>query len=153
MDDKSAEIAAYNARAEELRDLIARGELDEEGKALARQELREMVVRNDKGHCLVSMNPLGKEKGVQSRVVTLQAQMEEAIRRNTPVEDLQEVVQTMVGLAKSGDVKAGKVVMDAFVAKPRHVQEDVSSGSSKIQITINNPSAEGQPVIIEGTES
>lgn len=140
----------YEARVDEIKALIANGELDDDDIEAARAELAAICPREG-GRLLTTANPLGKKKGVQNRVVVLQARMEEAIRANVAVEDLQDVVQSLVDLAKAGDIKAAKVVMDSFVAKPRHVQDDVSSGTKQINIQINNASGEpGEVKTIKG---
>lgn len=149
---KSASIANYLSRAEELRTLHQNGELDAEAEEQARQELAQMIPRDERGRLLAGGYPLGKKKGVQNRVVVLQAQIEEAVRNAVSPNDIRDVVAKMVDLSKAGNEKAAKIIMDAFMAKPRHVQEDVSSGASQIQIVINNTSEEGVSITGESNE-
>lgn len=92
--------------------------------------MTEIVERNELGQFPkgVSGNPLGRPKGKKNIITTLKQDLEIAIRENLSVQDVQNVVKSMLAEALNGNVGAGKLILDKVLSNAKEAEEDKEMG-------------------------
>jgi len=106
------------------------------------------VVRNEKGQFVkgVSGNANGRPKGTKNHLVALKQDLEIAVRENLQPGDIQDIVNSMVHMAKGGDVSAAKLILDKVIS-PAKVEQETEERDETLVVRIENvsfkmPSAE-----------
>lgn len=101
--------------------------------------MTEVSERNDKGQFVKgqSGNPEGRPKGKKNQLTILKQDLEIAIRENVKVQDVQDVVNKMLDLAKAGNVGAAKLVLDKVITNARD-SEDVQDGNTGFTFIVKN---------------
>lgn len=92
-----------------------------------------------------SGNPNGRPKGRKNYLTELQQNLEIAVRENIKSEDVVSIVKTMVAMAKEGDVKAAKLILDKVIPNAAP-QEDGGGDNGGITIRIENATLLAAPV-------
>jgi hypothetical protein len=86
----------------------------------------------------VSGNPNGRPKGSKNKITALKENAELLLREASTEQDLKEVYQMALTLAKAGDRSMIKLVLELNMSKG--TSQDTSTGAEKVQININGPS-------------
>ena len=89
----------------------------------------------------VSGNPKGRPKGKKNVITTLKQDMEIALRENLTVEDVQNVVKSMLAEALKGNVGAGKLILDKVMSNAKE-SEDEKESSGGLKVVIENATFE-----------
>ena len=84
-----------------------------------------------------SGNPNGRPKGSKNELTELKQELEIAVRRSLPPEQLIRIVAKMATMAEEGNVKAAKLILDKFVSNATGAEE-VSGDTGGIVIRIEN---------------
>jgi hypothetical protein len=113
----------------------------------------EKAVRASDGKFLpgVSGNPRGRPPSKKNQITNLKQDLEIAIRQNVNPRDIQEIVQSMVDLAKEGSVGAAKLILDKTVSNAREV-EDTKADSGGIRVVIENVTVGRETETIEAED-
>ena len=101
----------------------------------------------------VTGNKRGRPPSRRDKIQRIQERLELAIRRHLVPEDISDVVKEMVRLAKGGDTKAAKLIMEYTIGKPGSPEAAPASESQSIVIRIENATFKAQhpePAAIEG---
>ena len=86
----------------------------------------------------VSGNPTGLPKGTVQRVKKLQLQLEEAVRENINAQDVGDIVAKLVSMAKDGNIKAAKLILDKTIANATPTTEEQGDKQSVVIFRIEN---------------
>ena len=104
--------------------------------------MSEVEERDDKGKFLpgVSGNPAGRPKGKKNEITELKQDLEIALRKHVSVQQIKDIIDTMVTEAKGGSVGAAKLILDKVMSNARDA-DDVQDNSGGIKIIIENLTA------------
>ncbi len=100
-----------------------------------------------------SGNPAGRPKGRKNQLTQLKQDLEIAVRDNISSSDVTDVLQTMVELAKEGNVGAAKIILDKAITNAKDA-DDVATGNAGWQFVIKNVTVQHEkedPSIIDVT--
>ena len=99
----------------------------------------EMAKRAPDGTFLpgVSGNPKGRPPSKKNQLTNLKQDLEIAIRRNVSATDVQEIVQSMIDLAKEGSVGAAKLILDKTVSNAKDAEHTEEAGGG-IRVVVEN---------------
>ena len=99
-----------------------------------------VVARSSDGTFIpgVSGNPAGKPAGTKNRLTALKQDLEIAVRENVSAKDIREIVGKMVDLAKEGNSKAAKLILDKFVSNASEGEEAKSEELPRYVFVIQN---------------
>lgn len=86
----------------------------------------------------VSGNPNGRPKGSRNKITALKENSELLLREVLTPEQLMEVMNQALLLAKGGDRSMIKLILELTMSKG--TTQDNSVGGEKVQININGPS-------------
>lgn len=99
-----------------------------------------------------SGNPLGRPPSKRNQLTNLKQDLEIAIRRNVRAQDIQDIVQSMVALAKEGSVGAAKLILDKTVSNAKDVEEVKMDGGG-VRVIIENVTVGREKQTIEADEA
>lgn len=91
-----------------------------------------------------SGNPAGRPPGSKNAITQLRIAIEQAVRERV-AEEMVEVAEKAIDMAKKGDRVMIKLLMEMFVSKAPQV-EDAEQGVQKISIAINKLDLNPKPV-------
>lgn len=84
-----------------------------------------------------SGNPNGRPKGRKNYLTEIQQNLEIAVRENLKADDIVKIVTKLVDMAKLGDVKAAKIILDKIIPNATP-QDDGAGDNGGITIRIEN---------------
>lgn len=91
-----------------------------------------------------SGNPAGRAVIAQhGEIQSIQQEIELAMRKQVPAEDIVKVIRATVKDAQRGDAKARKLVFEYFIGKPK-APEEVADKSGGVVIRIENATFKAQ---------
>ena len=99
----------------------------------------------------VSGNPKGRPPSKKNVLTNLKQDLEIAIRKNVKAEDVQDIVDAMVKVAKEGSVNAAKLILDKTISNAKET-EDEKNANKGIHIVIENATAGSRARIAETVE-
>lgn len=99
----------------------------------------------------VSGNPNGRPSK-KNQITELKQDLEIAIRKNVDTQDIQDIVKSMVNLAKEGSVGAAKLILDKTVSNAKDV-EDTQKDSGGIRVVIENVTVGRETETIEAEDA
>jgi|10_taG_2_1085330.scaffolds.fasta_scaffold76163_2 hypothetical protein len=99
-----------------------------------------------------SGNPSGRPPSRKNQITVLKQDLEIAIRDGLKKKDINDIVQSMVTLAKTGSVQAAKLVLDKTISNARDV-EDVQKDGGGVRVVIENITVGRETETIEAEDA
>ena len=85
-----------------------------------------------------SGNPAGRPPGTKNKLVTIKRKLEIAVREGMSADRLGRILNKVAGMAEQGDLKAARLIFDAFISKAEAGDDEVDKQSGGITIRIEN---------------